>query len=261
MPDRLITVATYNVSFEAEAAKNLLEAEGIRAFVSGGLTGSLLSTFWIHLQVQEEDAPRASAILAEVEASRDPDWEEGAEKGAGVWTCSLCGEPVADEVEVCPSCQTLREAIHTPAMEVQREPPPPPLRPDAVQVRDQVTTTASPPPAPQPSLETAMDEGPREPKSPYADGDDLARRALIDSVCSLVGLSGVCILDGPIPLLLLAICYVLLVALSWWYLFHLFSFTEALSPRGLRYIYVALALNGIAFFFWVLIGLRIFRRL
>jgi hypothetical protein len=227
MPDRLITVATYNLSYEAELAKNLLEAEGIPALVSGGLAGSLLSTFWIQLQVPEEDAPRASAILAAAEASRDKDWEEQAEKGAGVWTCSLCGEPVANELEVCPSCQTPREAIRTSATDVRREPRPPPA--DGIRACDRVTAMpeSSPPVIAPPAPE---EEEAEEPLAATAEGDALALRALHAAVFSLV-------LSCLLPL-------------AWWYLARVVFYKGELSRTGIRHFNRALVLTFLTVAAW-----------
>ncbi len=127
MPDQLITVANYFLAYEADLARNLLESEGIRAFVNGNMTGSLLPTGEIQLQVSAADAPRAAAILAAqaAEASLDDDWEDQAEQGAGLWTCSLCGEPVANGMTVCHACQTPRDAIRPAITDIRREPPPP----------------------------------------------------------------------------------------------------------------------------------------
>jgi hypothetical protein len=126
MSDQLVTVAHYLLAYEAELARNLLEGEGIRAFVNDDVTGTLWPSGDIRLQVGAEDAPRATALLAAqaAEASLDDDWEDSAEKGAGVWTCSLCGEPVGAEGTVCPSCQTPREAIRAAPSGIRRETPP-----------------------------------------------------------------------------------------------------------------------------------------
>jgi hypothetical protein len=145
MADRLVTVGTFTLAYEAELARNLLEAEGIRAAVSGDLTGTLLPTGEIQLQVPADDAPRATGILAAQAAatSLDEDWEDKAE--AGVWTCSICGEPVAEGSAVCHSCQTPRDAIRATA------PRPPgaiqPIVPPIDPLLEQVTTTPPPPPA------------------------------------------------------------------------------------------------------------------
>lgn len=82
MRHRLITLATYWSSFEANLAKNDLESAGIRAFLADdklvGMMWHLTSAVWgIKLQVEDCDAERALAILAEHEA-RDETAEEEA---------------------------------------------------------------------------------------------------------------------------------------------------------------------------------------
>ncbi len=117
MADRFITVATFHNNFEAQLAKNLLENEGIECILGGALAsamlfGGLAAPDPIVLQVREEDAKRAAGALAAVEAARlDEDWEQQAESGAGVWICSICGEPISNRLTICHSCQTPREGI------------------------------------------------------------------------------------------------------------------------------------------------------
>jgi hypothetical protein len=256
VPDQLVTVATYTLPYEAELAKNLLEAEGIRALVGGDLSGGLLASFQVQLQVPEEDAPRASAILAaQAAAALDEDWEDRAE--AGVWTCSLCGEPVPEEQSVCRSCRTPRDAIRAnrPPSLLQTDAPSPPS--DAIQARDQVRATVPPPSAPLPSVEVEPDEGPSEPEPPSAAGDDLARRAFIAAVFGFVVGSGAWLIGGLTFHLVIDIPSLLLLMLSWWYLARVFLFPGDLRPAGMRYLYGALAVNGIVFFYWAVIGLMV----
>ena len=117
MSDKFVKVATYNQSFEAQLAKNLLENEGIDSMLSGELTADVLplgqaGSDQIVLQVREDNAQRATGILAAVAAAKlDADWEEQAESGAGVWICSICGEPISNGLSMCYSCQTPREGI------------------------------------------------------------------------------------------------------------------------------------------------------
>ncbi|MGH7227094.1 MAG: putative signal transducing protein [Gemmataceae bacterium] len=118
MTDRFITVATFNRSFEAQLAKNLLENEGIASIVSGDITSDVLpfgqggGGDQIVLQVTENDIKRAAGILAEVAAAKlDDNWEEEAESGAGVWLCSICGEPIGNGLSMCYACQTPRDGI------------------------------------------------------------------------------------------------------------------------------------------------------
>ena len=60
----LITVATFDRTFEAQLAKNLLETEGILAFLEGDVTADVLHlTNEIKLQVSQENAEAARAVL------------------------------------------------------------------------------------------------------------------------------------------------------------------------------------------------------
>ncbi|HEY7422656.1 MAG TPA: DUF2007 domain-containing protein [Gemmataceae bacterium] len=156
MADKFVTVQRFNNSFQAQLAKNLLENEGIESMVSGELAQDVMLGTGLHqiaLQVHEDEAQRATSILAEVEAEAqlDDDWEEQAESGAGVWTCSICGEPISNRLSICYSCQTPREGIRTDAPRertaIQLDSATPPTG-EEVQKRDEITRT--PPPTPSP---------------------------------------------------------------------------------------------------------------
>src|SRR4051794_31664637 len=99
MSDRLVTVASYTFAPEAQMARNLLEAEGVPAFLAGEMTAEVLVGVGdeVHLQVREQDARRAVSILASVsgEAELDEDWEAQAVSGADIWPCPLCDTPVS----------------------------------------------------------------------------------------------------------------------------------------------------------------------
>jgi Putative prokaryotic signal transducing protein len=213
MSDTFVTVKTFNKSFEAKLAKNLLENEGIESILGGEMAsdvlfGSLTVGDQIVLQVREDQVQRAAGVLAaaEAEARLDDDWEEQAESGTGVWTCSICGEPISNRLSVCYSCQTPRESIRAAAPRdrtaIQSDPvtlptPPPPLRP--------VT---------HPQQET--DE-----PAPAFPGDDLARRVLLASLS------------------------LFLLPMAWYYLLHLMLIGGELSPRGSRHLWGALLIQGL----------------
>lgn len=149
MPERFVTVATYGVPLEAEMAKNLLETEGIASFLDGELTALAFvgnsAMGQIRLQVSDQDAPRAAALLAAhaAEATLDADWETQAEEGAGVWICSLCGTPVSDLLTVCFACQTRRTDIRAagPGRDTRLQDAPPSAAPanEGIQRRDDIT--------------------------------------------------------------------------------------------------------------------------
>jgi hypothetical protein len=118
MADNLVTVMTFKNSFEAQLAKNLLEDESITSVVTGEfssdlLLGTVLGQHQIALQVREEDAQRAVALLAEVELNKD--WEDEAESGTDVWICSICGEPISNGLSICYACQSPRDGIRPSA--------------------------------------------------------------------------------------------------------------------------------------------------
>ncbi|HTU18233.1 MAG TPA: DUF2007 domain-containing protein [Gemmataceae bacterium] len=122
MSETFVTVATFHRSFEAQLAKNLLEEEGIATTLSGEITADMLpfgqagGSDQIVLQVRDDDAQRASGILAAVAAAKlDDNWEEDAELGADVWICSICGEPISNRLSMCYACQTPREGIRASA--------------------------------------------------------------------------------------------------------------------------------------------------
>jgi hypothetical protein len=239
MSDQFVTVMTFHQSFEAQLAKNLLEDEGIDSMLSGELTADMLplgqagGSDQIVLQVHEDDAQRAAGVLAAVAAAKlDDNWEEQAE--SGVWLCSICGEPISNRLSVCYSCQTPREGIRA---EAPRERTAIQLEPatlstgEEVQKRDEIART--PAPALSPSLPTApaiREEEADEPP-PLSLGDNLARHAFGAAFLGLFT--------------------VVLLPLSWYHLAKLLFFTGKLSPRGMRYLYGALFLNG----FFVLIAL------
>jgi hypothetical protein len=117
MAGKLVTVMTFNQHIEAHMAKNYLESEGISSIIAGELTSETLFGSpiglgdQIILQVREEDAQRATGLLAAVAAAKlEDNWEEEAES-ADVWICSICGEPVSNLLSICHSCETPREGI------------------------------------------------------------------------------------------------------------------------------------------------------
>ncbi len=70
MTHELVTLATFPTPVEAGFVKNLLEAEGIRAFLADEITAGMFwqlgnSIGWVKLQVAEGDADRATEILEE----------------------------------------------------------------------------------------------------------------------------------------------------------------------------------------------------
>jgi hypothetical protein len=121
MSDRLVTIASFASTLEAQMAKNLLETEGIPALVGGELIAEAFSggAGEAQLQVRAQDAPRAVSLLADVaaKASLDDDWETQAERG--LWTCPLCGTASPVGATACPACGTANSGIRTDPRETR----------------------------------------------------------------------------------------------------------------------------------------------
>lgn len=226
MADQFITVATFNRTFEAQMAKNLLENEGIDAIMGGAfasdmLFGSLAVGDQIVLQVRADDAQRAAGILAvaAAEARLDDDWEEQTE--SGVWICSLCGEPISNRLSICYSCQTPKDSIRTAS----------PRESDAIQT-DLTPTPSSEDITDKPTQKIVIHETPSVPVRTKDDdneepamtrGDDLARKAFLASIFAAV-----------MPVLL-PVAWVMLVRAAWQ--------SDDTTAKGNRYFYAVLLLN------------------
>jgi hypothetical protein len=229
MSDKPVTVASYRGAVEAQLAVVQLEAEGVRAFLTGDVAAGTFSGIsglggLLSVQVPESQLERAREILSAAEGEQDQDWEAQAEAGAGVWVCTLCGEPVGEDLPACPACQTPREAVRatTPAVAQQpRRPARPEAPADAVRRRDQLTPGE--PAVPEHELAES------EPDLPPAEtflSDDLARRALR---AAIVG----CLLPCGVVTLY-----------SLWLQLRLCLFPGELSPEATRKLYWTFLING-----------------
>jgi ribosomal protein L40E len=107
MMNDLVTVESFRVLPEAEAAKLHLEAEGIRAFLAESeavdmdwLGGNPL---WnVKLQVTRGDAERAAVVLSQMRAQ----WRRRAEtaEDSESLVCLACGAPMPEEASKCAAC-------------------------------------------------------------------------------------------------------------------------------------------------------------
>jgi hypothetical protein len=238
--DNFVTVATFNKTFEAQMAKNLLENEGIASMMSGAISsdmfGSLAAGDQIVLQVREEDAQRATGVLAvaAAEARLDDDWEEQAE--SGVWICSICGEPISNRLSICYSCQTPKEGIRSVA----------PREGSAIQgskslpsLSDTLKEIPTPSTSADESLSTPQeDEEAKIQEEPRGRGDDFARRAFLATLAAMV-----------VPVLL---------PIAWFMLMRAAWVAQGTSAKGYRYFYAALLLNLLAasILYYLCSGLR-----
>ncbi len=146
MSDHYVTVASYRFPHEAQLALNVLEEEGIRAFLDGELTANVLSGIGeeLRLQVHEHDAQRATRLLAEIDAQAgvDDDWEDQAESCA--WTCELCGAPINNRYSACPACKTPSPHVQKGAPSSYGDRWADRRREERVQARDQITSGERP---------------------------------------------------------------------------------------------------------------------
>ena len=117
MPDRLVTVATFWSSGEANLAKNRIEEAGLRVVITDDMTTGmdwLLTNAigGIKLQVMEHDAEAALAALEGNEPATSPatgdDREEAHQSNADEYGDA---SPEEDEPELAPSTPTRPVAL------------------------------------------------------------------------------------------------------------------------------------------------------
>jgi hypothetical protein len=110
MPDKIVTLAMFYDAVEAQLAKNRLEAEGIPVFITGDTTGGLFGGMGgafgtVHLQVTEENYPRASALLEADEDDSDEEDESSSTSIAERKTLEgkMAHEPPQDATDIQPT--------------------------------------------------------------------------------------------------------------------------------------------------------------
>ncbi len=106
-PPRLVTVATYSTTLEAQAAQAMLEASGVRTFLE---SAEFVAAVWhmgaavgnVRLQVAEVDAAAARELLAEPVIASHAEGAETTE--ATAVRCGDCGLVYDIELTECPAC-------------------------------------------------------------------------------------------------------------------------------------------------------------
>lgn len=119
---KLVAIADYFFSVDAEQSRLFLESEGISAFVDGtnsGETLSLGSAHKIRLSVSSENVERAKELLQEIESEH----RSGVD-GAQQWICMHCKQWNEPAFAICWSCQEERSAdsIVRDAKELPKKP-------------------------------------------------------------------------------------------------------------------------------------------
>jgi hypothetical protein len=103
MADDLVTVATYSTLTEAEAAKVLLEGEGIRTLLDDMDWQELgISAANVKLQVSQENAAQAAELLANHGHSLRSDLPD--DDGPDPIMCLECGKVIPEGQSKCPAC-------------------------------------------------------------------------------------------------------------------------------------------------------------
>jgi hypothetical protein len=232
MSDDWVRVASFAAPLGAEMAMGLLQDEGIEVFSTGDLSNATFAGVasvggTVELRVRAADEKLARVILAELEAPPAENWESEAE-GSAVWVCSLCGEPVGEEQNRCPSCRTPRDAIRAVDPATTLRPRPAPLRAESQPKPQQITT--EPPP---PRIEELAAEHVEMPNLANFLADDLARRALRAAVFGAMTI------------------FFLLNFYSLWLSLRLCLMPGELSPESSRQLRWAMMLNGFVLLVWI----------
>ncbi len=114
--DEFVTIAVFDMAFEAEIARTRLEVEGIAAMLPDentlGATGLSVMLGGVRLQVHRADAERALEILRRdrsvplIEDEGDEYWRKDItlEEGEGQGAVQGKGE-LRDDEETCPLCR------------------------------------------------------------------------------------------------------------------------------------------------------------
>jgi hypothetical protein len=128
MAEKFVLVASFSVPYQAELARNRLQAEGVPVLMVGEIAASTLGFIGpggqVRLEVPEDQFEKARAILAECMGELEkppPGWEAAAEQAEGLWVCPLCGSSVSRARFTCPDCGTARgpDAVPAPDTAIQ----------------------------------------------------------------------------------------------------------------------------------------------
>jgi hypothetical protein len=224
MSDKLVEVAEFGRSLEAHVAHGLLEAEGIRAVLSGeaavNIFGGVPAGGKITLHVAESDAERAVGILAAAEADRADEEDRPPSENDPVWICPVCGDAVADRLPACLACGTPRpEGLKSTAVmaALPSAPPTHDIQQTPTERTGRVTADT-----PLEAVPSAAEDDLDVPDAETFIGDDLVRRAFISSLFgflfpySLWLLARVAFYPGKISPKMMPRLYLTIAIDAWW---------------------------------------------
>jgi hypothetical protein len=246
MSDQLVTVARFTGPLEAQLALGRLRDEGVQALLTGDNCVSVFTGTGLggdhQLQVTEADRERAEQILADFARDRELDKHAAlADQDAAIWVCPLCGDAVADHLDVCPACQTPRDAPEG-AVRKGVTPPATRLRPrrqpsleEGVERRDRLSAEATSLPE-QLEAEGGLDL----PEVATFLGDDLARRAFLSALFGFLLWAMYWALNSPLLTILFSLPFTLYAV---WLMGRLAFFPGELSPKGMRHLIVAIGVT------------------
>ena len=109
MPNRLKKLRSFATEFEAHEARNVLVANGIKAFVENASSVTALSYIGpaiggVKLMVEESDLARATQILDDDSPTR-----------TAAWTCGECYSEVDEGFDICWNCGGTQHAPLPPS--------------------------------------------------------------------------------------------------------------------------------------------------
>jgi len=146
MAEDLVTLATFPTPVEAGFVRNLLEAEGVRAYLADEMTAGMFwqlgnTIGWVKLQVSAADLLRANEILEErqhtladvgqeafaAEATSSPSEETSVTTKSGIVICPGCGKKSDASAGGCWFCGADLEDVPASASEPDASPVADPL--------------------------------------------------------------------------------------------------------------------------------------
>jgi hypothetical protein len=248
--EKYVVIATFTLPMEAQLACGRLEAEGIQAHVLGEGAATTFGAWSaiggrVELYVSPADAERALTVLAEcmpeekwrtelaehLQPTRldSTEWtsSEGIQQSAerekeSLWLCSVCGEAVSVEETECPACGTSREALRPASSQDLRE------------NRPAERTPHQPLPTP-PALS-------RESGDQMAELEDIPRGDMIAS--RALKAAAIALLFSPIIDYFAGFLWSIpLVVAAFAFVGQLLMYKGELSPKGMRNLYIAVALD------------------
>jgi hypothetical protein len=223
--DKVVTIAAYVTSAEANLAQHILSEEGIDSCLENDVSVALVCLLsnalgGVKLQVHARDAERAQAVLADkLPAKADQANVSSAFPGG---QCAKCGADLDPGFEVCWSCGEPVEAqTIAPAAE-------------QVPIADSSSTLARSPTEQPSEAEAAESE-----EDTRDEADDLAKKAWF---AALLGLF---------------FCPPILHAYSVWLIFLIVFYRFPLSRQGVRRLWLAAFVDFFVFalFGWVVLRL------